>query len=373
MTHKLRVLTVVVLALGWTQVGCETEKDPTELLGPILDMTVDAKVAAGLPTISVDTVTLVSNSPSRLVLTARYLDPVTGGNQYNLYLVSLDKKTTVRAVPALADYTTIRSDSTRVNRDSVAVTRTTEAKGKVTGTVGGALNITHRFVINEADILPDSLDHFGYVVITVQAPGSAFDENAPAPLWFKYRNPARTLPSALAWLKGAGQFGRFALEKTGTDTLFADSSYTFTPGGVGLGAFFGDPGQTRLQVNFEHLARPPLGYAYHAWFADKQSSAVGPFTTPEIKEVGSLLTPYPELAPLTEADVATSGAGGVVQRREIAFSTVRADEGGFGAMFHDYDFFYLTLELKSGDAGPSWAPVVGAEIPGSLAERRASE
>lgn len=343
-----RKLGLILLAAttAWAGLACEEEGDVTTLMGPVLDMIVDAKVAGGFPALEVRNVAFVNKSPSQLTLELRFLDPVAGGVAYQLFLVSLDGS---RSVPAKASYSTIRADSTRVSRDSVAVTITVTDRGKASGTVGGPVNVTHRFVIDEADLLPDSLDHFAYVVVAVQGSGTALDGNAPAPLWFQYRNPAITeLPDTRAWRTGRASFGLFAGAK----------SYPFNAGGQGLGGFF----QERLVVHFTHLPRPPRGYTYRAWLVKADNTA---------KDLGPLLSPHPELASLENADV--SAPTPVVQETEIVYATVATDEAKIGARFHDFDLFLVTLELKS--SGPAMGPAaaVGGPLPGGVLERRAAK
>lgn len=342
MTRKIASV-LFAASLAWTGSACEEEGDVTTLVGPVLDMIVDAKVAGGFPSLSVSDISFVNKSPSRLTLDLRFLDAVQSG-AYQLFLVTLDGK---RAIPAKGAYSTVRADSTRVSRDSVAVTITVADKGQASGTAGGPVNVTHRFVIDEAGLLPDSLDHFAYVVVAVQGSGAALEANAPAPLWFKYRNEQITkLPDTRAWLKGSAGFGRF---------VAGGQPYIFGAGGQGLGGFF----QDRLVVNFTHLPRPPLGYAYRAWLVKADGTA---------KDLGPLLSPHPELASLETADGATPSV--VVQETEIVRATVATDEAKLGARFHDFDLFLLTLELKSGGSERSPASSVGGPLPGGVLERR---
>ena len=342
MATYVRPIRGLLLALALAAAACEEERDPTNLFGYLLDMTVDTKVAGGLPALTVDSIRFTAASPSQLFVSLRFLDPVQGG-AYQLFLVTLDGR---RSVPARGDYTTVRADTVRVSRDSLAVNLTVENRGKASGTAGGPPNVTHRFAIQEADLLPDSLDHFAYLVVAVQGAGTALDPAAPAPLWFKYRDERVPLPRTSAWLTGTASFGRFVAGGT---------PYRYAPGGQGLGSFF----ESRLVVNLSHLPRPPLGYAYHAWLVRRDGSAA---------HAGPLLSPYPELASLDGADAAAPSV--VVQETEIVYATVRTDEGALGAPFHSFDQFLVTLELKAGQPARGPASVLGADLPGAILARR---
>lgn len=349
---KAAALTLVLVGVA----ACEDEADPTSLVGVMLDMTVDGKPAGGFPTMEVTT-SRTGGSPTQITAELRFLDPLQGAG-YQLFLVSLDG---TRIVPAEGTYETIQYDTVRVSRDSIEVTITTTDHGLASGTSGGARNVTHRFTIPEASLSPDSLDHFGHIVVALQPGSATLDASAPAPLFFKYRDESREPNTNAAWISGNSSIGRF---------VAGGETYVFIPNGTGLGAFYtedreGEPssGGDRLQVNLSHLARPPLGYEYHAWL-------VGPSGD---KDLGPLLSPYPDLVSLADADRASPTAGSVVQAREIVEATIRTDEPTLGARFHDYNQFLITLENKAGASGRGPWVAMGADIPASILSRRQAQ
>lgn len=347
----------LALALAGGMAACEEAADPTTLVGVMLDMTVDGKPAGGAPSLAVST-TRSGGSPTRLRAELRFLEPQQGLG-YQLFLVSLDGS---KIIPAAGPYQTLQYDTVRINRDSIEVTVTTADHGVASGTAGGAKNVTHVFTIPEADILPDSLDHFGYLVVALQPGASSLDPAAPAPLFFKYRNESRPANNNLGWISGNASVGRF---------VAGGDSYVFTGNGGGLGAFYTEDregsapsGRDRLQVNLTHLSRPPLGYEYRAWLVSAGRAD---------KDLGPLLSPYPELISLADADHAAPAAGSVVQAREIVEATIRTDEPTLGAGFHEFDQFLITLEAKAGPDTRGPFVALGADIPASILARRSSQ
>jgi hypothetical protein len=178
---------------------------------------------------------------------------------------------------------TTSGQATRVTGDVIRLSGTTP----VDTLVGvNAFNLASG--MTGATVVFDFAPHVGTAWnAMVLAIGSAGAATLPAsqPLW----NPMVTeklAGGAIPLLQSALTFGSF---NGGTNSL------QFGAAGTGTGGIFG----RELREDIRRIPRPPVGYFYEAWLVSS-----GGTTAP--MSLGPLLSPYPGLLPLTDADVSTA-------------------------------------------------------------------
>jgi hypothetical protein len=150
---------------------------------------------------------------------------------------------------------------------------------------------------------------------------------------------ATTLPAAqIAWVSGAltkipgeappalagtAKFGSF---NKGTGSLLFGSA------GSATGGVFGH----ELREDVVRLARPPIGYQYQVWLTNASD-------TSKHFNLGSLLTPYPDLQPLDNADTRQTEPLSGVEITEAAIRAVEASQ----SFFCGYDHLSVRLALRN--------------------------
>jgi len=120
------------------------------------------------------------------------------------------------------------------------------------------------------------------------------------------------------------------------------SSLVFGAAGSGTGGIYGN----LLREDILRLPRPPVGYMYEAWLVNSVG-AVNPMS------IGPLLSPFPDLQPLTDADVSTSPPLSGVELTQAALRY----EGTGTTFFCDWDQVQVRVAAKSA-AGGTMPPTI---------------
>ncbi len=279
-------------------------------IGPVL--TAAGAVAnnsyAPIPTAALTTAQLAllpgaTASPDSIKITANNLVPLAAGTSYQLWL----------AETAGGTFAKVTGNVVRLSGTAVVDT--------LSGVSDFNLNPGMTSARVEFDFLPFRGVAYNAAVLAVGATGAAAIP-AGQPLWtpmVTQKVPGGAVPVLTSTLT----FGTFG----------GGQSRAFGAAGSANGGIFG----RELRQDIKRIPRPPTGYAYEAWLVSS-TGATGP------QHLGPLLSPYPELAPLTDADVSTAPP---VSGVEITQAALRY-EAPSAAFYCDWDRVQVRLGPKAG-------------------------
>jgi hypothetical protein len=238
-------------------------------------------------------------------LTATNLTPLTG-SAYSVWLAQSGVGTPVRATGNVirldpAD-TTSRDTLVGVSEFAIAAPRTTARV--------------------EVDFATYASVAYDAMVVAIGAAGVGTIPQVQ-PLWATM-TAVKAAGAPVPSLTSTAKFGTF--NGGSSPTLFGAA-------GTGTGGIYG----TELREDIKRIPRPPLGYQYEAWLVSS-TSAAAPLS------LGPILSPYPDLEPLTDADVSTDPPLSGV---EITQAAVRYEATDV-TFYCDWDRVQLRVAPKSG-------------------------
>ena len=239
-----------------------------------------------------------------LALTVANLMPLTG----SVYSVWLAERGTGTPVPAIG----------KVIRMNPADTTSRDTLFGVSEFATVAPRTTVRA---EVDFAAYATVAYNAMVIAVGNAGAATIPQVQ-PVWVNM-TAKKASGAPVPSLTGTATFGTF---NGGT------SSTLFGAAGTGTGGIYG----TELREDIKRIPRPPLGYQYEAWLVSS-TSAAAPLS------LGPILSPYPDLQPLTDADVSTDPPLSGV---EITQAAVRYEATDV-AFYCDWDRVQVRVVPKS--------------------------
>lgn len=245
-----------------------------------------------------------SASPDSIRVTANNLVPLASGSAYSVWL----------AVSGAGQAAKVTGRVIRLNGGTVVDTLTDVSEFTlVTGMTGATV---------EFDFAPHVGTAWDAVTLAVGAAG-ATSLPASQPLWTPMVT-AKVAGGPIPLLTSTLTFGAF---NGGTNSL------VFGAAGTGTGGIYGN----LLREDILRLPRPPVGYMYEAWLVNS-TGAVSPMS------IGPLLSPFPDLQPLTDADVSTSPPLSGVELTQAALRY----EGTSTTFFCDWDQVQVRLASKVG-------------------------
>ena len=224
---------------------------------------------APIPTAALTTAQLAllpgaAASPDTIRVTANGLVPLAAGNAYQVWITT--------AAGAAAKVT---GRVVRLNAGVVVDTLADVSEFNLAAGMDGARM--------EFDFLPYRADPYNAAVVAVATAGAGTLPSSQ-PLWtamVTQKTPGGAVPSLTSTLT----FGSF---NGGT------SPRPFGAAGSATGGLFGN----ELREDILRIPRPPIGYQYEGWLVSS-SGASAPVS------LGVLLSPFPDLQPLTDADIST--------------------------------------------------------------------
>ena len=241
-------------------------------------------------------------SPDTIRVTANGLVPLTAGNVYQVW---------IRTAAGVASKVTGRV--VRLNAGAVVDTLSDVNEFNVAAGMDGATM--------EFDFLPYRAEPYNAAIVTVGAAGAGTLPSSQ-PLWtamVTQKVPGGALPSLSSTLS----FGSY---NSGT------SPRLFGAAGAATGGIFG----TELRENVLRIPRPPIGYQYEGWLVSS-TGATAPMN------LGPILSPYPDLQPLTDADTSTSPPLSGVEITQAAVRFVASD----AAFYCSWDRVQVRLSPKA--------------------------
>jgi hypothetical protein len=164
-----------------------------------------------------------------------------------------------------------------------------------------------------------------------------------------------TLPTAQPmWAtsvaKAAGELANFSSSLTAGSFKSGASPVVFGVAGSAVGGIFGN----ELREDIKRLQRPPVGYMYEAWLTNSTDST-------KFVNLGPILSPYPQLTSLVDADISQSAPLSGVEITQAAIRVV----AGSAAYYCDYDRVQVRLAPKNGNtAVVSPTIVLSGGLPG---------
>ncbi|HXV90893.1 MAG TPA: hypothetical protein VD707_05945 [Gemmatimonadales bacterium] len=243
-------------------------------------------------------------SPDTIGVTANGLVPLAAGNAYQVWL------TTAAGTAAKVSGRVIRLNAGAVV-DTVA--------GDVSEfTIGAGMDGARM----EFDFLPFRAEPYNAAVVAVGAVGAG-TLPASQPLWTSMvtqKVPGGAVPS----LSSSLSFGSFD---------GGSGPRLFGAAGTATGGIFG----TELREDIKRIPRPPVGYQYEGWLVSS-TDATAPLS------LGPILSPYPDLQPLTDADISTDPPLSGVEVTQAAVRYVATA----AAFYCDWDRVQVRLGPKNG-------------------------
>jgi hypothetical protein len=180
------------------------------------------------------------------------------------------------------------------------------------------------------DMAPYAAINWSAATLAIGASSGNTTLPASQPIWttsvFKFAGQSASLSGSLA-------FGSF---NKGTSPVL------FGAAGSGTGGVFG----TELREDVVRLARPPVGYVYEAWLFNSSDAT-------KKYNIGSLLTPYPGLQSLDDADTRQTAP---LAGPEITQAAIRAVAQS-ATFYCDYDKVQVRLAPRQ-NAGALPAAVI---------------
>lgn len=186
----------------------------------------------------------------------------------------------------------------------------------------------------------------GATVVIDMAPYASINWNA-ATLAIGSSSGNTTLPTSQPiWTTSVFKFAGQTASTSGNLVFGSFNKGTgpvvFGAAGSGTGGVFG----TELREDVVRLARPPLGYMYEAWLINSGDAT-------KTYNLGPILTPYPDLQPLTDADTRQTEP---LAGPEITEAAIRAVAPA-ATFYCDYNRIQIRLAPKA-NAGTLPATVV---------------
>jgi len=203
-------------------------------------------------------------SPDTILVTANGLVPLAAGNAYQVWITT-----------AAGGAAKVTGRVVRLNAGVVVDTLADVNEFNMGAGMDGARM--------EFDFLPYRADPYNAAIVAVAAAGAG-TLPASQPLWttmVTQKVPGGPVPSLSSNLI----FGSFN---------GGSGPRPFGAAGTGTGGIFG----TELREDVLRIPRPPIGYQYEGWLISSSGA-----TTP--LSLGPILTPFPDLQPLTDADIST--------------------------------------------------------------------
>lgn len=317
----------------------------------------------GLPSLSVDATrfgrvddegALLAEDSLVTRLELLNLEPLEGGARYQLWVA-----TDVGVAPLTGDYRQLRITTTSPAPGEFVTDTTVVAETQdVTGFAGGPATDVHvfEFTLDPGD--PALSGASPMVFVSIEASGSAAAPSDARPLWaslpapFDPGEPEGEIEDGVITTAATteGRFGWLDLDDPA-------ASRRFNPVGSGQISIRREDGEfVSLQARLRELPLPPVGYRYMTWLAASTD------TVP----AGTVTSPPPESVSLADADLVLLGGprpAPVVLTTGIVEARSQVSRDDVGRQFGAFDAFILTLEPKSGQAGPAPTIVLSAPIP----------
>jgi hypothetical protein len=250
--------------------------------------------------------------PDTIRITANRLVPLAAGSAYQLWLA-----------PASGDPAKVTGRVVRLNAGAVVDTLSDVSEFTIGAGMDGARV--------EFDFLPFRGPASHTAMLTIATAGATTLPSAQ-PLWETMntlKTPGGPVPSA----SGTLSFGSY---NAGSSALL------FGAAGSSTGGIYGH----ELRQDIKRIPRPPVGYQYEGWLIS--STAASPPMA-----LGPLLSPYPDLQPLTNADISNDPPLSGVEVTQAALRFV-ADSATF---YCGWDRVQVRLGPKNGD-GTTLPPTI---------------